>query len=415
MKRKVINENYRIIISNQNGMALLATIILIFVIVSIGIALLTMTNRDTQMSTLQRASNKAFFLADAGIEEAFWKLNSSITEDTLNIKKIKEDPDYDIGDWWDDKWVPPGTATEYYDIAVEDTGVVDAEGDPIITITSSGQVVDGQYSSGKRIVEVTAEIDYRTETMYDYAILSDKVILFQGTPGPDVVGDVHSNDDILCAPPEGEFVQNYPGTATCSGDTNNLSTENVGIEPKPIPKVNYTRLKDKSDAAGNTITGGKILGNDQSWGTEENPITGIHFIEGNLEAKNGSQIWLENGAIIVTGSVDVKNGAIFEIHNDDNYIDTADSDTALALVARGNIIIYAKANIEKGVVQSVLADGVTTEGYIELKNEAEVTGSLIANTVILHNKTTVNYPPSGIDEFTSKGDPFFIMTSWREK
>lgn len=265
-----------------------------------------------------------------------------------------------------------------------------------------------------REVVVTAEVSYRIETMYDYAILSDKIILFQGDPGPNIVGDVHSNDDILCSPPDGTFVNNYPGTATCSGDTNDLSTENVGIEPKPIPEVNYTRLKDKSDAAGNTITGGKILSNGESWGTEENPITGIHFIEGDLEAKNGSQIWLENGAIIVTGNVDIKKGAIFKIHNDDYYIDPADPDTALCLVAQGNIKIYAKATIEKGVVQSVLADGVTTEGFIELKNGAEVTGSLIANTVYLRNKTTVNYPPSGINEFTRKGEPFFVMTSWRE-
>lgn len=403
-----MKENYRITISNQNGMALMATIILVFAIVSIGVALLTMTNSDTQLSTLQRASNKAFYLAEAGIEEAFWKLNSSIINKELDIKS-----EYSIAKWWSSNQIPPGTAIEYYQVTIEDDGVND-ENDPKIKIFSKGFVDDGKYSSGMREVVVTAEVSYRIETMYDYAILSDKIILFQGDPGPDVVGDVHSNDDILCSPPDGTFVNNYPGTATSSGDTNDLNTENVGIEPKPIPEVKYTRLKDKSDAAGNTITGGKILDNGESWGTEENPITGIHFIEGDLEAKNGSQIWLENGAIIVTGNVDVKKGAIFEIHNDDDYIDPTDPDTALCLVAQGNIKIYAKATIEKGVVQSVLADGVTTEGFIELKNGAEVTGSLIANTVYLRNKTTVNYPPSGINEFTRKGDPFFVMTSWRE-
>lgn len=407
MKRKLFKENY-ILIINQNGMALMATIILIFIIVSIGLALLTMTNNDTQMSTLQRASNKAFYLADAGIEWAFWKLNSSIINKELDIKSEQS-----IAEWWSSHQIPPGTATEYYQVTIEDDGV-NSENDPKIKIFSKGFVNDGKYSSGMREVVVTAEVSYRIETMYDYAILSDKIILFQGDPGPNIVGDVHSNDDILCSPPDGTFVNNYPGTATCSGDTNDLSTENVGIEPKPIPEVNYTRLKDKSDAAGNTITGGKILSNGESWGTEENPITGIHFIEGDLEAKNGSQIWLENGAIIVTGNVDIKKGAIFKIHNDDYYIDPADPDTALCLVAQGNIKIYAKATIEKGVVQSVLADGVTTEGFIELKNGAEVTGSLIANTVYLRNKTTVNYPPSGINEFTRKGEPFFVMTSWRE-
>lgn len=409
MKRKMKKENNRITIyrQNQKGMALIATIILIFVIVSIGIALLTMTNRDTQLSTLQRASNKAFYLADAGIEDTFWKLNNSILKKELIIK------DDNIVEWWSSNAPLPGTANEYYQVSIQDNGI-DADGEPMIKIISEGIVDDAKFSSGKRIVEATAKIDYITTTMYDYAILSDKVITFLGNPGVDLVGDVHSNDDILVSPKGGIFASNYTGTATCSGDTNELSSGNVGAAVKPIPPVDYAGLKIKSDNAVNTFHGNKTLGNKESWGTESNPLTGIHFIDGDLEAKNGSKIWIKNGALIVAGNVSIKNGAVFEIHNDDDYINSADPDTALALVAMGDIKIHAKSAIEKGVVQSVEEDGVTTKGYIELDNGAEVTGSLIANTVILHNKTTVSYPPSGLTEITVKGDPFFVMTSWRE-
>jgi len=396
---KIIN-----ISSNQKGMALLTTLIFVFILVTLAVALLTMTNNDTKLSTLQRESNKAFYLADAGIEDTLWKLNTSTEDGGMGI------------DWWKEgptDYPDPGTATEYYQITINGDGV-DADNDPKIKIISTGVVSGGQFSSGKRKIEVTAEIDYITETMYDFAILSDKVILFQGDPGPDVVGDVHSNDDILCSPANGTFVENYSGIATCAGDTNELNPDNVAGRTIDVPFVKYVRLRDKSDALANTITGNKILGNGETWGTETNPITGIHFIDGDLEAKNGSEIWVENGAIIVTGNVDVKEGAIFEIHNDDDYIDPADPDTALALAAQGDIKIFAKSTIEKGVVESVLADGTTTEGFIELKNGCEVTGSIIANTVILHNKTTVNYPASGINEFTRKGDPFFKKTSWRE-
>jgi hypothetical protein len=406
MRRKKVLKKIDIL-SNQKGMALVATLIFVFVLVTLSVALLTMTNNDSKLSTLQRESTRAFYLADAGIEEAFWKLNTNILEKKLNVKSDN------IEDWWSSNWVPPGTATEYYDISVVVTGV-DAENDPTIKITSEGIVTEGQFSRGKRKVEVTAVVDYKIETMYDFAILSDKIILFQGEPGPDVVGDVHSNDDILCSPPNGTFVEDYPGTATCAGDINELNPENVGGGTIEVPFVDYVRLRNKSDALGNTIIGNKILGNGETWGTESNPITGIHFIDGNLEQKNGSEIWVENGAIIVTGDVDVKEGAILEIHNDDDYIDPADADTALALAAQGDIKIYAKSNIEKGVVESVLADGITTEGFIELKNGCTVTGSIIANTVYLRNKTSVIYPASGIDEFTRKGDPFFKKTSWQE-
>ena len=415
MKKKNNKTNkVQIIFSNQKGMALLTTLIFVFVLVTLAVALLTMTNNDTKLSTLQRESNKAFYLADAGIEDTLWKLNTPAPPDGEG-KGI---------DWWKEPSnfpypADPGTATEYYQVTIVDDGY-DDDHDPKIKITSTGTVVGGKFSSGKRKIEVTAEIDYPLETMYDFAILSDHIILFQGDPGPDIVGDVHSNDDILVSPANGTFVEKYPGTATCGGDTNELNPSNVAGGTIDIPFVDYVRLRNKSDALGNTIEPTppatkitKSLGNDETWGTETNPITGIHFIDGDLEAKNGSEIWVENGAIIVTGNVDIKEGAIFNIHNDEDYIDPTDPDTALALAAQGNIKIYAKSIIEKGVVESVLADG-STEGFIELKNGCTVTGSVIADTVYLRNKTTVNYPPSEINEFTKKGDPFFKKTSWRE-
>lgn len=397
------------LILNQKGMALLTTLIFVFVLVTLAVALLTMTNNDTKMSTLQRESNKAFYLADAGIEDALWKLNTSTDDGGMGIDWLQSTP-----------YPDPGTATEYYQITIEEDGV-DDDGDAKVKIISTGTVIGGQFSSGERKIEVIAEIDYIMTTMYDFAILSDKIILFQGDPGPDVVGDVHSNDDILCSPANGTFVENYQsgdGNATCAGETNELNPSNVDGGTIKIPFVNYDTyhpsLKDKSDDEGNTITGDKILGNGETWGTEGNPISGIHFIDGDLEAKNGSEIHVENGAIIVTGSVFVKEGAVFDIYNDDDYLNPADPDTALALVAQGDIRIHAKSTIKKGVVQSVLADGETTEGFIELKNGCEVTGSVIANTVYLRNKSAVIYPASGLDEFTRKGDPFFKKTSWQQ-
>lgn len=404
MRKKKIEIKKKInMFSDQKGMALLATLIFVFVLVSLAVALLTMTNNDTKMSTLQRESNKAFYLADAGIEDTFWKLNTSTDDGGMGT------------DWRETSNYPadPGTATEYYQVTIVDDGY-DADDDAKVKITSTGTVIGGKFSSGKRKIEVTAEIDYIITSMYDYAILSDKIILFQGDPGPDVVGDVHSNDDILVSPPDGNFAENYPGTATCGGDTNELNPSNVASGTIDTPFVDYPELKSRAlaeDAPGDIHyhTSDVILGN----GDTEN-WTGIHYIEGRLEAKNGSTINVTNGAIIATGDVDVKEGAIFNINNDPiNYIDPTDPITALALVAQGDIKIYAKSEIKEGVVQSVLADGYTTEGFIELKNGCEVTGAVIADTVYLRNKSAVIYT-STLNQITTKGDPFFKKTSWRE-
>jgi hypothetical protein len=53
---------------SQKGMALLATLIFVFILTTFGIALLTLTRNDIKLSVLQEESTKAFYLADAGVE-----------------------------------------------------------------------------------------------------------------------------------------------------------------------------------------------------------------------------------------------------------------------------------------------------------------------------------------------------------
>lgn len=407
--RKLNNRNKKTknTLLNQKGMALLTTLIFVFVLVTLAVALLTMTSNDSKMSTLQRESNKAFYLADAGIEDTLWKLNTPAPPDGEG-KGIE---------WRPTNEPDPGTATEYYQVTIVDDGV-DDDGDTKVKITSTGSVIGGKFSSGKRKIEVTAEIDYIITAMYKYATLADKIILFQGTPGPDITGDVHSNDDILVS---GQFDENYGGNATSSGDTNDLDDDgsNTGVPGQTIPTVNYDELKtralDEQTATGiiHYYDGNISLDNGEKWENPDgSPLSGIHYIKGNLEAKKGSEIYVEGGAIIVEGDVDIKNGATFNIYNDDDYLNPDDPISALALVAQGNIKIYAKSSILTGIVQSILPDG-TSEGFIELKNGCEVTGSVIADTVYVRNKSKINYDTS-MNQFTTQGDPFFKKTSWRE-
>jgi len=392
------------LLSNQKGMALITTLIFISIIVTFVVALLTMTSNESRLSTLQRESTKAFYLADAGSEEAFWKLNTPV-----------EDGGEVMLEWRPTDYPESGTATEYYQVTIiniGDTSLGEVLTDKI-KITSTGVVEGGKFSSGRRTIEVTAEIDFLITSKYIFAILADKVILFQGTPGPEINGDVHSNDDILVS---GQFDKNYEGTGTCSGEENDLDDtpdgSYTGVLTKPIPTIDYDDLKARSDLLGNTISGDKILDHEETWGTELNPLTGIHFIEGSLEAKQGSEIWIHNGAIIATGDVDVKEGSYMEHTRSDDYLNPDDYATALAIIAQGDIRIFAKGSVINGVVQSILPDG-TCEGYIELKNGCTVKGSVIADTVYVRNKCTVTYDEE-LSQITSKGDDFYKKISWRE-
>ncbi|GAH55960.1 unnamed protein product, partial [marine sediment metagenome] len=56
MKENKKNNKIKDLLSNQKGMALIATLIFIFILVTFGVSLLTMTGNDSKMSTLQRDS-----------------------------------------------------------------------------------------------------------------------------------------------------------------------------------------------------------------------------------------------------------------------------------------------------------------------------------------------------------------------
>ena len=414
-KNKKIKDNKtKGLLSNQKGIALLTVLIFIFLMVTFVVALLAMTGNDIKISAIQRDSTKAFYQAESGIEQALYNLNVG-DEDILYWRPGQNPPEIYTKE--------PFNSLEYYEVTIEDIGDTEAEPPELLTdkirIISTGILTPvGVEHSRKRSIEVIAEIGWDTYVTYKYAVLSEEVIVINGSgPGmPIVEGDMHSNYNLEV---NGHFADGYDGTATTSGETNDLDeTEehiHTGVDTVDIPPVDYNELKSRAQQA-ETDTGithyhigDVILGNGEvrNW-------TGIHYIEGNLEAKNGSEIHVVDGAIIATGDVYVKEGAIFDINNDPiNYLDPTDPITALALVAQGNIKIYAKSSIAIGVVQSILPDG-TTEGFIELKNGCTVTGSVIADTVFLHNGSTIIYDETNLQKYITQGDPFYKKISWRE-
>ena len=70
MIKKIKNNNIKALLTNQKGFALLTTLIFVFLLTTMGVALLTMTSSDIKLSTLQRDSTEAFYLADSGIDRA---------------------------------------------------------------------------------------------------------------------------------------------------------------------------------------------------------------------------------------------------------------------------------------------------------------------------------------------------------
>jgi len=71
-------------LKNKKGFALLGTLILVFVVSTLGIALLTMTRNEIKSSALQKASKETFYIAESGIDHAISFLEKHGTPDFPN-------------------------------------------------------------------------------------------------------------------------------------------------------------------------------------------------------------------------------------------------------------------------------------------------------------------------------------------
>jgi len=414
MKENKKNSKLKHLLTGQKGMALLATLIFTFILVSLGAALLAMTNNDSKLSTLQRESNRAFYLAETGVEQTFYNLN------------VVNDETYGMLTWRPDSASPykVGNTEEYYEVTITNIGNTGAtppeEETDRIKIVSTGFVEKGKFSSGQRKIEVIATIDFMQETTYKYAVLSERVIILNGSPGATIEGDIHSNDAIEV---QGQFDDFYVGgTATAGGVNNEVYDEdelidgfNINGEIVPIPTINYDGTGEgytyEDSLLYEAVTNGTVHeGNVDLTNSDVRYWTGVHYIKGNLTAKNSAGIMMTNGVIVVEGDVDIRNSGVFEHTRTDDYESPF---SALALVATGDILMHAKSSVLNGVVQSIEKDGTST-GTIDFRNGSTVRGSVIAKTVMMHNKTNIIYDEEGLNEETSWGDGFYKKISWQE-
>jgi len=432
-------KNKKIVCKSQKGMALLSVLIFTFVLVSTGVAMLTMAKNDIQRSALQRDSTRAFYLAESGIEDSLWKLNTSEElggEDLEDWRPTEGSPYY----------YPSNSELEYYGVVITpapETGEVPKDR---INIVSTGVVKSTTDKvSGKRTIKVQAVYTTTQKITYDKAILTDQAIIFQGNPGAEITGgNIHSNYTIEVKGP-----YSFDGMATTSGtpedpddphnslndldDTENGDFSGPDNWPRiDIPEVPYDELRDMAIANGTYFSDGF---DTNVMGRGEHNYTGVVFVEGDVIFRNGDSLNITDGALVVakedpedpddpTGTVEFKNGSNLTIDRTpedelvyplpDNYYPGP-----IALAAQGDILLHASSSSLNGVVQS---GGYYNEegellpgGMVDFRNSSVVTGSVVAEAVWMHNMTTINYDGDFLDNFTSStGDNLYRKVSWQE-
>jgi len=394
-KKNIINNKIKNILSTQKGMALLTTLIFVFILVTFAVALLTMTSNDTKLSTLQRDSTKAFYLADAGIEKALWYLNTPEDlggEDIFFWRPTSADE-------FEEKVV---SSLEYCQIIIkpniEDTSLIEEDADKI-EITSIGIVKnESEKVVGKRTVVVTAKIGISpsNNVSYDHAIFTDGNMTLNG--GITISGSIHSNSDITA---NGDAVDLQNGIATAFGATN------IGIGGQPIqdfPKIDWEYFESLAKLADEDLTDineGHYYGDNTSviFNTTSS-LKGIHFIDGDVKIQ--AVLTLNNATIFATGTIDVIGSGDINLINSPS--------TPLALIAKGDITIGGSVHGE-GIIQTETT--FTSNGNVNIEEGAicAVDGVLNGgggniNLVYGAGYAGMIVPGTGVE--------VYIKTSWRE-
>jgi len=375
-----------IFFNNQKGMALITTLIFIFVLVSFSVALLIMTSNDSKLSTLHRESTRAFYLAETGVDKALWYLNTPIAQDGKGIN-WRTDEDETPGPL---KYPLSATANEYYEVTVEtdDTSPEDFE---IITVHSTGKVLGGgEYDKGTRIVVVKLEegISPSEGAVYNYALMTfaeDSELVFNGQIT--IVGDVHSNGDITG---NGFSPDNVDGDVSYSGDSN-LVGDNVSLEEvQSFPAIDWDYYEDNAVHVYDTDTAYEI-------GNEE--LYGIHYFKGDVIIKNDL---LVVGTIVVEGDITVSGNPDITL--------LPDEDISLVMISSGKITLSGNVHVE-GIIH--------TEGEIELNGTTNVEeGAILAEDGVINgagSDTKIVYDVENQDKpVPGTGIPVWKIASWQE-
>ena len=400
MKETKKNNKLKNIFLNQRGMALLTTLIFVFILVTFAVALLVMTSNDTKLSTLQKESTRAFYLSETGIDKALWYLNTPVDqggEDKYLWRPTSDNPLKEAV-----------TSFEYYEISIKDIGVEDPNATPPtkttdrIEITSIGTVKEGKYSAGKRTVVVTAEIGISpsSNVSYDHAILTDSDLTLNG--GISIVGSVHSNGDIT----NNGILTLVPIDGASASGTSNIEYSDSNQPKQEFPKIDWEDFYDiavsSSDDPDTPFIEGHYYQDNTSvvFNTDE-LLKGIHFIDGDVTIQ--SNLIFDNATIFATGTIDVIGSG------DINLINNIE-DNPLALIAMGDITIGGSVHGE-GIIQS--DSTITVNGNVNIEEGAlyavdgvlnggggsinVVYGSGLAGTIV---------PGTGVE--------VYLKTSWRE-
>ena len=318
------------IVENQKGIALISVLLILFSLTVIGIVAVNSANIETLITTNNKVSKQAFFLAEAGGQEAKETLRhqiidlASTLDDQINLVK---GPDGILETADDLPFISKTLGAGSYNVKLTERS------GPNVTLTSTGS---GPLNS-RAVVKLMVRVDTTpgsspqttTTTTVDPAfgigILTNGDLRINGSSN--INGGTHTNGSTRF-----NGSGTITGTVSAHGSITTNGTWNTGTETPNaptvvVPSVTDTRLgqlKAAAQASGTYHSGNYNFNGSGDLGGQ------VIFADGNLTL-NGSII---NGTIVAKGNVTINGSSQI---NGNGAIGTA-------IVAQGNITMNGSSD-----------------------------------------------------------------------
>lgn len=281
-------------LSNDKGMALIATLILVAAISTFGIALLTMTSSDIKLSSLQEASKETFYIAEAGLERA------------IEYLEALGNPNFSspVNPFSDENGGSPVLGNGTYEVSIQS----DPDSSMSYKIRSKGErPLNNDNKVIKKIIESKVTLENFAMFAYfsdselfpasiDYGYGGDK-IWFYGTDT--IEGRLHSNDRLhMAGTPSfyGTVTSAYrnPVTGDTSWEAYDSQTEpnfygnppyQGGVDPISLPT--FRKITDPTDSQSLQ----RIAAGSQSYIEDTSKGNGTYIPNDGYNVSNG--IWVK--------------------------------------------------------------------------------------------------------------------------
>jgi len=365
----IIENKIKNIFSNQKGMALLTTLMFVFILATFAVALLIMTGNDAKLSAIQRDSTQAFYVAEAGVEYARYLLGQS----------------------WDNWEDPDNFPQTSFGSGTFDVEVTDND-DGNVVITSTGIV-----GTAKRVIEVVvsrATIDF----IFKYAIAGRGEVKLEDEVTK-VVGNVYCEGDILSSD-----VVTVVGTGIATGTVTGYFTYGTeeGADVIDFPTLDLVYYE--SNAAQT------IIGDLNVSGSTYELNDSIIYVTGNVKFIDSAIIG--PGIVVAGGSIKLEDNS--ECGNSKETVVGLFSNSENSSEASPAIMIETGLNIY-GVI-------FAPRGNVKMVSESAVYGSVIGG--VSTGVTAVKIEAgSGVEHYDAlnyiidllPSDPVPAIVYWREK